>query len=174
MGIDPGLNATGYGVITTQSGRLQVITAGAIHPPARHPLARRLLYLYEALAQVIDSHQPDVAVVEALYTHRQYLTTATLMAHARGVGYLLSAQRGIRVVDYPPARVKKALTGSGAASKDQVARLVGVWLGTNDPSWSSDATDALALAITHAHLSDSHARVPGLGKTTRRPPVLTA
>jgi len=153
MGIDPGLNATGYGVIVAQSGRVQFVSAGTIRPAVRRPLEQRLLQLYEGLADVIQVHRPHVAVLEALFVHHQYLTTAAMMAHARGVACLISAQRHLQRVDYLPTRVKKALTGNGAASKEQVARMVGMWLGGSDASWSSDATDALALAITHAHLS---------------------
>ena len=152
MGIDPGLNATGYGVIATQPDRLQVVAAGVIRPSARQPLAKRVQHLYEALAHVIDAHQPTLAVLESLYTHHQYLTTAALMAHARGVACLASAQRGVEVVEYLPTRVKKALTGYGSASKEQVSRAVGMWLGVDAGEWSSDTTDALALAIAHAHI----------------------
>jgi len=150
LGIDPGLNATGYGVIAVDGSRLQLVAAGTIRPPARGALSRRLLVLYDALAKTIDAHQPTIAVLEAIYTHHQYLTTAAMMAHARGVACLVSAQRGLEVIDYLPTRVKKALTGHGAASKQQVSRMVGQRLGTHETSWSADATDALALAITHA------------------------
>lgn len=150
LGIDPGLNATGYGVITAESGRLHAVTAGAIRPSARKPLAARLQELYQGLASVIEAHQPQIAVLEALYTHHQYLTTASLMAHARGVACLLTAQHKVLLVEYLPTRVKKALTGNGHASKEQVSRAVAAWLGLGDPSWSSDAADALALAIAHA------------------------
>ena len=153
LGVDPGLNATGYGVIEAQGTRLVVVEAGTIRPSARQSLAQRLLSLYNALAQVIDTHRPSLTVLESLYTHHEYLTTSTLMAHARGVACLLSAQRGLTVVEYLPTRVKKALTGYGTASKEQVARMVGQWLGRSDASWSSDATDALALAIAHVHVS---------------------
>ena len=153
LGVDPGLNATGYGVITTQPTGLQVVAAGVIRPPARRPLAKRVQYLYEGLAQVIDAHQPALAVLESLYTHHRYLTTAALMAHARGIACLVSAQRGLEVVEYLPTRVKKALTGYGSASKEQVARAVAMWLGVDASGWASDTTDALALAIAHAHIS---------------------
>lgn len=169
MGIDPGLNATGYGVIAAQEGRVQFLTAGTIRPPANQPLANRLVFLYEALARVIEAHQPRTVVLEELFTHHRYVTTATMMAHARGVACLLSAQHHVPVVDYPPTRVRKALAGYGSASKEQVARVVGAWLGVEDPSWSTDATDALALAIAHAHISEATSRYRGLERTRRRP-----
>ena len=154
IGIDPGLNATGYGVITAEADRVQVLAAGAVCPSPRATLARRLQALYDGLERVIATHQPTTAVLEALYTHHQYVTTASLMAHARGVACLVAAQHELAVVDYLPTRVKKALTGHGAASKDQVARMVGVWLGVDPREWSADATDALALAIAHAHIHE--------------------
>lgn len=165
LGIDPGLNATGYGVIQADAGHLQLIAAGTIKPPARHALGQRLTRLYTGLEQVIRTHQPRIAVLEGLYTHHAYLTTAALMGHARGVACLACAQGGLDVVEYLPTRMKKSLTGNGYASKEQVARVVGMWLGRRDPSWSSDATDALALAITHAHVS--HAPAAGLGGRRR-------
>ena len=170
MGIDPGLNATGYGVIADRPGRLQFIAAGVIRPPAKQPLADRLLHLYEALEQAIGTYQPTTIVLESLYTHHQYQTTATLMAHARGVACLLSAQRHLELVDYAPTRVKKALTGNGSASKEQVAHLVGVWLQHDDPTWSSDATDALALAIVHAHIRSGVLGSHASGRRQRRWP----
>jgi len=168
MGIDPGLNATGYGIIVATPRRVEFVAAGAIRPPASQPLAKRLLYLAEALTHVIKTHQPEVAVLEALYTHHQHLTTAAVMGHARGVACLVSAQHNLHLVDYLPTRVKKALTGNGYASKEQVARVVGVWLGVVDPSWSSDATDAIALAITHAHQSRSPLGHQGARHVARR------
>lgn len=159
LGIDPGLNATGYGVISAEAGHLQLVDAGTIRPSPRQSLGGRLARLYEALEKIVMTHHPTVAVLEALYTHHDYLTTATLMAHARGVACLAMARHQLEQVDYLPTRLKKSLTGNGAASKEQVARMVTAWLGVEDPSWSSDATDALALAIAHAHIMqhDNHA-----------------
>ena len=168
LGIDPGLNATGYGVITATSETLQVMAAGAIRPPARQPLAQRLSELAESLARIIETYQPSLAVLEALFVHHEYLTTAAMMAHARGVACLVCAQHGLEVVEYLPTRIKKALTGYGTASKDQVARVVDTWLGLEQMSWSSDASDALALAIAHAHISQSAFEIHGFSKPRRR------
>ena len=174
LGLDPGLNATGYGVILARDSEARFIAAGTLRPPARHPLSRRLLFLYDGLANVIDSHHPTTVVLEAVFIHHDYLTTAALMAHARGVACLLSAQHKIELVEYLPTRIKKALSGYGRASKEQVARVVGQWLGVRDPSWSSDATDALALAIAHAHICRSQDRLRPAMPRSRRPDVLAA
>ena len=152
LGIDPGLGATGYGVVAADGERLRLITAGDIRPRKQDPLAERLEFLHRALAELVTRQQPDVIVLEMLYTHHEHVTTAAMMGHARGVACLVSRQRGLPLVEYPPNRVKKAVTGHGIASKDQVARMVARWIGASDPSWSYDATDALALAVAHAHM----------------------
>ena len=159
LGIDPGLNATGYGVIATERQSLRLVAAGTVRPRGRQPLAGRLQELYEGLTQIIETTRPSLTVLESLFIHHQFLTTAALMAHARSVALLVSAQHALRVVEYLPTRVKKALTGHGAATKDQVARAVGGWLGIDAAACSHDATDALALAITHAHVDRVGARL---------------
>ena len=157
LGIDPGLNVTGYGAIVADGRRLQLITAGDIRPPRRQPLAGRLDYLHQALDALLAQQHPDTVVLEMVFTHQDYVSTAALMAHARGVACLAVQQYGIPLMEYPTARVKQALTGHGAATKQQVARMVAQWLGGGDASWSFDATDALALAIAHAHMQGQHA-----------------
>ena len=160
LGVDPGLNATGYGLMQVEADQLSLITAGDIRPPKREPLAVRLQCIHDELSRLIAQHHPATMVLEMVFTHQSYVTTAALMAHARGVACLAAQQHGLTLAEYPPARVKKALTGNGNASKAQVARMVGQWLGRDDPSLSSDATDALALAIAHVHM-DSHRAVAG-------------
>ena len=151
LGIDPGLNATGYGIIETASGTLRAVTAGEIRTQRCQPLAERLDRIHQAVSRLIGQYHPAAVAIEAVFTHHTYVSTAALMAHARGVICLAVQEHGVPLAEYPTARVKKSLTGSGAASKEQVARMVEQWLRASDPSWSSDATDALALAIAHAH-----------------------
>lgn len=153
LGIDPGLNITGYGGIAVDGGRCSFMTAGDVRPPRGRPLPERLEVLHRALAELIERRPPDTIVLEMVYTHSRYVQTAALMAHARGVVCLVAEEHGVPVAQYPPARVKQAVTGRGDASKDQVARMVVQWLGASDPAWSHDATDALALAIAHAHMT---------------------
>lgn len=167
MGIDPGLNATGYGIIAVGSDRMQLVTAGAVRPPHGSPLSERLRLLYDGLNQALTTHQPRLVILEALFTHHQYLTTAALMAHARGIACVVGAQHGLEVVEYLPTRIKKALTGYGSASKEQVARAVGMWLSVDPSGWSSDATDALALAIAHAHIHSASRNLYHVQKPTR-------
>ena len=158
FGIDPGLNATGYGVIAASGRQVQLITAGDIRPPADTPLPQRLHRLHEALAALIAHHHPAAVVLETVFTHQRYVGTAAMMAHARGVACLAAQEHRAPLIEYAPARVKQALTGQGNASKEQVARMVKQWLGVRDPAWSFDATDALALAIAHAHMAQATQR----------------
>lgn len=153
LGIDPGLGITGYGAIDTIGGRMRLLFAGDIRPPRAQPLGQRLQFLHEALDGVLRRQPPEALVLEKLYTHSGHVTTAAFMAHARGVVCLVAEQHRIPLVEYPPNRVKKAVTGHGTASKEQVAQMVARWIGSSDPSWSFDVTDALALAIAHAHMA---------------------
>lgn len=168
MGIDPGLNVTGYGVIATFDHRLRIVVAGDIRPPHAKPMPERLAYLHRALNAVVTSQRPDVVVLETVFTHQQYVGTAALMAHARGVSCLVAEEHQVPLVEYSPARVKQALTGRGAASKEQVARMVTQWLDCREGPWSLDATDALALAIAHAHMQRQRERMPQEGRARAR------
>ena len=151
MGIDPGLSATGYGFIEAVDDQLRLIAAGDIRAPRSQPLAPRLGFIHSALTQLMTRHRPTVVVLEKIFTHHQHVTTAAMMGHARGVACLVAQEHGLPLEEHLPTHVKKSLTGSGSASKEQVARMVGQWLCHTDPAWSMDATDALALAIVHAH-----------------------
>lgn len=175
LGIDPGLNITGYGVISAIDRQLKLVAAGDIRPTRARSLSERLEELHDGLRRVISLRHPETIVLEMIFSHHDYVGTAARMAHARGVACLAAQQAGVPLVEYPTARVKKALTGRGAAEKEQVAQMVERWIGSRDPSWSLDATDALALAIAHAHLGGKslfmgrphRAGHPLMDKTTR-------
>ena len=160
MGVDPGLNATGYGLLETGARRMRVVAAGEIRPPRGQPLEERLGIIRDALSALIDRHRPATVVLEKLFTHHEHVTTAALMGHARGAACLAARDHGLSVAEYPPTQVKKSLTGQGHASKEQVARMVGQWLGVADAGWSSDAADALALALVHAHTASQNRWLP--------------
>lgn len=168
LGIDPGLNATGYGVIAADAAGLQLLAAGVLRPSPRDPLSKRLRHLYRGLDRVIETHKPELTVLESLFVHYQHLTTAALMAHARGVACLVNAEHELTVIEYLPTRIKKAITGHGMASKDQMAKAVGLWLGVETGRWPSDTTDAIALAVAHAHISRVSAQLPPAIKARRR------
>jgi crossover junction endodeoxyribonuclease RuvC len=160
LGVDPGLNATGYGILDATPTQLRLVTAGDIRPPRKQSLAERLEVIHEALSQLMSRHHPETVVLEKIFTHHNHVTTAALMAHARGVACLAAQEHGVPLAEYPSTQVKKSLTGVGSASKEQVARMVGQWLHASDPSWSADATDALALAIVHARVELQRRRLP--------------
>ena len=160
LGVDPGLNTTGYGIIEVGSSMPRVITAGDIRPPRTQPLAERLGFIHAALIRLISRHHPETVVLEKIFTHHGHVTTAALMGHARGAACLAAQERDVPLAEYPSTQVKKSLTGNGHASKEQVARMVGQWLQFADPAWSVDATDALALAIVHAHMELQRRNLP--------------
>jgi crossover junction endodeoxyribonuclease RuvC len=152
VGIDPGLNTTGFGIIRAEASRLHLLAAGDIRPPRGAALPERLACLQATLVAQIQPYQPAVAVLEKIFTHYRHLSTAAKMAHARGAACLAVQACAIPLVEYLPTRIKHAVTGRGNATKQQVALMIEHWLGQRDPRWSLDATDALALAIAHAHI----------------------
>ena len=169
LGVDPGLQATGFGIIDAPPGgsslgptALRVMVAGDIRSPRRAPLEERLGRIHERLAELIRREHAETIVLEKIFTHYKHVTTAAMMAHARGVACLTADEYKIPLAEYPPTEVKKSLTGNGVASKSQVARMVGQWLGRSDPDWSHDATDALALAIVHAHTLQQQRNLTGI------------
>ena len=103
LGVDPGLNATGYGV-TEATPRLRLITAGDIRPPKKEPLSQRLAVIHAELSTLIGRYRPDTVVLEQLFTHHHHVTTAALMAHARGVACLAAQEHGVKVAEYPRHR----------------------------------------------------------------------
>lgn len=168
LGIDPGLNATGFGVIRAEAGRYHVVNAGDIRPSPKQPLPDRLAVIHEGLSRLMKTYQPEVAVLEQIFTHQRFPTAASLMAHARGVACLAAQEEGIPLVQYMPTRIKRALSGRGNATKEQVARMVEYWLGVREPAWSADATDALALAIAHGHIIDLSTRQAAMAHPSGR------
>lgn len=153
LGIDPGLNTTGYGVIDVQGNRLTLIEAGVIRSTAKHALEERLIELHDGLAEVIESLKPDVMSIEKLYSHYDRPTTAILMGHARGVLILAAGKQKVPVVDYSATQIKKILTGSGHATKMQMQLAIMHQLSLAKPPEPPDVADALAGALTHYYLS---------------------
>src|SRR6478735_1520074 len=128
LGIDPGLQITGYGVIDYAPMKPKLIDAGVIRLKPKTPLADRLVELESELDDLIEEQKPDVCAVEQLYSHYAHPRTAILMGHARGVILLVARRHGIRVEQFAANRVKQSLTGHGHASKSQMQRAIqGVW-----------------------------------------------
>jgi crossover junction endodeoxyribonuclease RuvC len=151
LGIDPGLNTTGYGVIIVTAGKVRLREAGVIHSNRGKTLAHRVKEIYDGVREVIETFSPEVMALEQIYTHYDRPKTATLMGHARGCICLAAAQSNIEVVSYAATQVKKLLTGSGRATKDQMQRAIKLELGLDQYPDPPDVADALALAICHFH-----------------------
>ncbi len=165
LGVDPGLQITGYGAIACESLGPQVLEAGVIRSQEggrSSGLAARLLSVYNGLVEVIDQFHPEAVAVEQLYAHYQHPRTAILMGHARGVVLLAAAQRGLPVVDYSATSIKKTITGSGRASKEQVQRTIQRELNLAQAPEPPDVADALAVALCHYY-----AQKWALGLTTK-------
>ncbi|MDM7928968.1 crossover junction endodeoxyribonuclease RuvC [Blastomonas fulva] len=151
LGIDPGLGTTGWGVIRSEGNRLSHIANGQIKTNAKAALPSRLLELDTALAAVITDYDPDSAAIEEIYVNKNPQSTLKLV-QARGGLILGLARAGLSVGEYAPRLIKKAIVGTGAAEKAQIDAMVqrllpGVQIA------GPDAADALAVAITHAHLA---------------------
>jgi len=148
LGIDPGSIRTGWGVVRRDGPRLSYVAAGTIDASKNGELPERLNEIYEALRAVITEHAPTAVAVEDIF-HARFAASALKLGHARGVALLVGAQAGLPIAAYPPALVKRSVAGRGQADKAQVARIVGAILGMRVLP-AVDATDALAIAITHA------------------------
>ncbi|HEX2173881.1 MAG TPA: crossover junction endodeoxyribonuclease RuvC [Dehalococcoidia bacterium] len=150
LGVDPGLRRTGYGVIGSDAGGITLIEGGVIRCAlTEQPLPVRLLEIHRGIAEVIAEYRPRVVALEQLFSHYGHPRTAILMGHARGVICLAAAEAGLSVHDYPAARIKAALTGSGRASKDQMQRMIQRLLALEELPSPHDVADALAVAICH-------------------------
>lgn len=156
LGLDPGLAATGWGVIRAEGNRLSHIGHGTVRTAASAPLAERLATLYDALMQVMTSHGCNAAAVEEVFVNTNPQSTLKL-GQARGVVMLAAAKAGLPVTEYATRLVKKAIVGVGSADKTQVHAMVQRLL-PGVAVTGSDAADALAVAIAHAHLGASRER----------------
>jgi crossover junction endodeoxyribonuclease RuvC len=157
LGIDPGLNVTGYGVLEVSAGNLRLCEAGVVRGRSHGTLAGRLAEIHAGVREVIASLQPAVMALEELYSHYARPRTAILMGHARGVICLAAAQAGIAVVPYSATQIKRILTGSGRAPKSQIQRAIQYELGLAQLPEPPDVADALAVALCHYHLREKSA-----------------
>lgn len=149
LGLDPSLSCTGWGIIRVQGSRISHVANGQIKTDAKAALPDRLAHLDTALAAVIADHAPASAAVEEVFVNDNPQSTLKL-AHARGVVLLGCARGGLDVSEYAPRLVKKALVGTGGATKEQVQAMLRILL-PGVAVAGSDAADALAVAICHAH-----------------------
>jgi crossover junction endodeoxyribonuclease RuvC len=184
LGIDPGLNITGYGVLecacapgsastfmgapgsasaftgataglsSSAHGSPRICEAGVVRGKSRRSLTDRLVEIHAGVAEVIEGLKPSVMAIEELYMHYKRPRTAILMGHARGVICLAGAEAGIPVIHYSATQIKKILTGAGRASKEQVQRAIQRELALPKIPDPPDVADALAVALCHYYLKD--------------------
>lgn len=158
LGLDPGLGTTGWGLISAEGNRLSHVANGQLKTDAKAPLPQRLAHLDAMLAALVADHAPDGAAVEEVFVNSNPQSTLKL-AHARGVAIAAVARAGLDVGEYAPRLVKKAVVGTGTAEKAQVHAMIARLLpGTKIVG--TDAADALAVAICHAHHLASARRIP--------------
>lgn len=156
LGIDPGLGITGYGVVDAESSdKIKLLEAGIIRTSQKAKISERLKVIYDSLNSLIEDKKPEVLVLEKVYSHYKHPMTSILMGHARGVICLLCGLKDIRLINYPSTRIKKAITGSGHASKVQVQRMITERLRLKECPKPVDVTDALALAIGYVYMEFS-------------------
>ncbi len=153
LGLDPGSSATGYGIVESHVGRLRAVVRGTISPPRGLPFLNRLPYIASALEELLHHHQPDVAAVEDVFVARNS-RAALKLGQARGAALVPLLRSGLAVHEYAARLVKKNVVGYGGADKEQVRRMVRILLGLGTEPLSFDASDALAVAICHAHIAD--------------------
>jgi len=156
LGVDPGLNTTGYGVIELAGPRARIVEAGVVRSRQKDPLGRRLAELHQGIVDVIATFHPTTMALEELYSHYERPRTAILMGHARGVICLAAAQSNVPIAHYAATQVKKTLTGSGRAPKSQIQLAICREFGLPAVPEPPDVADALAIALCHVHFSRAH------------------
>ncbi len=149
VGIDPGLNITGYAVLQSNGSQLSLLEAGVLRSKREQSMSQRLYQLYQGLVEVVEQHNPTVFAIEELYSHYQMPKTAILMGHARGIYCLAAAQHGIDVHNYSATQIKKVLTGNGRAPKNQIQLAVMRQFHLAEPPDPPDVADAIAIATCY-------------------------
>jgi crossover junction endodeoxyribonuclease RuvC len=150
LGVDPAVaGATGYGVVDVERGKAQLLRFGALKLPARAPFDERLREIHRLISSLLKEFSPDAVAVESVFTALN-MRTALKLAEMRGVVLLAAAQARVPAHSYSPREVKASVAGFGAASKQQMQKMVGMLLGLAECPEPSDAADALAIALCHA------------------------
>jgi crossover junction endodeoxyribonuclease RuvC len=153
IGLDPGLNNTGWGIIDCASGRLSFVAAGVIKPSSDLPMADRLKLLFAGILRVLEEHQPHTAAVEETFVNTNP-RSALILGQARGIALMTPAFYGIPVAEYAANTIKKSVVGAGHADKTQVQAMIKLLLPASGAQ-AADAADALAVAICHSHFAET-------------------
>lgn len=149
LGIDPGTAATGYGLVRREAlGSVTLIECGVIRTSPREPLPTRIREIYDAVAALIERHGPAMVAVEDVF-HGKNAQSALKLGHARGAILLAAAHHDLIIAEYAPRQIKKAVVGTGNATKDQVGFMVKQQLRLKDVPAPADAADGVAAALCH-------------------------
>lgn len=154
LGIDPGLNVTGYAVVQPGKDRAIVVEAGVIRSGgSKQTMEDRLVTIHNGILEILDAYPPTALAMEQVHSHWNHPRTGILMAHARGVIVLAAGLRGVPVVGYAATRIKKSLTGSGKAPKEQMQHAIQTELGLSALPEPHDVADACAVALCHYQIA---------------------
>lgn len=157
LGLDPGLRATGWGIVDADGNALSAVANGTVRADAKVPLSERLHFIFSEIGKVIVEHGPQECAIEETFVNKNP-TSTLILGHARAAAMLAAAEAGLMVGEYTPNAVKKAVVGAGHADKQQIDAMVRMLLPGHVPH-SADAADALAVAICHAHHRVSNERL---------------
>jgi len=165
LGIDPGSRATGYGLIEKEGNRLIHIDNGVIRPPANAELPERLLSIFSDLNAIISEYTPQYSAIEQVFMSKN-AQSALKLGQARGAALLAMASAGLEIGEYSPMQVKSSVVGYGRAAKSQVQQMVKALLNLPEIA-QEDASDALAVAICHAHSNSLNKQLANAGRRNR-------
>ncbi len=149
LGIDPGLNITGYSILDVHDRQIKLVEAGVVRTNPHADMGERLREIGCEIGRIIAQFSPQALAVEELYSHYSHPKTAIIMGHARGVIFNKAAEAGLAIFPYASTRIKKSLTGNGHATKAQVQRMVRSTLNLLEVPDPPDVADALAIALCH-------------------------
>jgi crossover junction endodeoxyribonuclease RuvC len=158
LGVDPGSETTGYGVVESEGRGLRLVEYAGIRAPARFSFAERLLIITQKLEEVIERLRPRACAVEETF-YAVNVKSALKLGHVRGAVLVAAARAGLEIAEYSPLEIKSALVGYGRAEKQQVQEMVRLLLGLKEPPEPLDASDALAAAICHINTAATRRRM---------------
>lgn len=147
LGVDPGTVTTGYGVVRGDARTPELVECGVVRPTANGSLSRRLAEIYEGIAELLEKHKPDILAVEQAF-HSKNVRTTLVLGHARGVILLAGERAQVQIEEYSPTMIKKAVVGSGNATKEQVQFMAARLLRLRSTPSPADAADGVAAALT--------------------------
>ncbi len=164
LGVDPGTWRTGVGIIESEGNRYRLLHTSIIEIKAKPPIAQRLQQIYKSLSEIIREFRPGVMAIESVFFGKD-VQAMVKIGEARACAMLAASEFGIEVIEYPPARVKQAVSGNGRATKEQIQHMVKVLLSLQTAP-KADGADALAIAICHLHQSKTLAALSDSNKKT--------